>query len=273
MADFRIPRLRRKVKRILVVTAGVVIAFTGFSFARSFSSSAKAVSEQIRTVQPVSELPVPAATKPVPEKYNGQVRKVAYLTFDDGPNEYTESILNILKSNEVPATFFMIGSQILSHKDSVNRLVKEGHYPAMHSMTHNYQKLYKEGQIVNEMKQAQDILKDVTGIHSALTRCPYGSMPGLTSALRDQMAAAGLKEWDWTIDSLDWKLDHNPNGIVQNVLTQSNKNLEVILLHEKKQTVQVLPAVIAGLRSEGYEFEVYDPASHFPVNFWHDNRL
>ncbi|GAA3322803.1 hypothetical protein GCM10020331_044140 [Ectobacillus funiculus] len=40
-------------------------------------------------------------------------------------------------------------------------------------------------------------------------------MPGLTSALRDQMAAAGLKEWDWTIDSLDWKLANNPNGIVQ----------------------------------------------------------
>ncbi|GAA3322799.1 hypothetical protein GCM10020331_044120 [Ectobacillus funiculus] len=81
-------------KRALVVTAGVGIAFTGF-FLRSifFSSSAKAVSEQIRTVQPVSELPMLAAAKQVPEKkYNGQVRKIAYLTFDDGPNEYTESL-------------------------------------------------------------------------------------------------------------------------------------------------------------------------------------
>jgi peptidoglycan/xylan/chitin deacetylase (PgdA/CDA1 family) len=273
MADFRIPRLRRRVKRALVVTAGVGIAFTGFFFARSFSSSAKAVSEQIRTVQPVSELPMLAAAKQVPEKYNGQVRKIAYLTFDDGPNEYTESLLNILKSNGVQATFFMIGAQIPSHKDSINRLVAEGNYPALHSMTHNYQKLYNEGQIVNEMKQAQTILQEATGIHSDLTRCPYGSMPGLTSALRDQMAAAGLKEWDWTIDSLDWKLANNPNGIVQNVLTQSSRNLEVILLHEKKQTLQVLPEVIAGLRSEGYEFEVYDPAAHFSVNFWHDNRL
>lgn len=273
MADFRIPRLQRKVKRILVVTAGVAIALVGFSFARSFSSPAKAASEQIRTVQPVSELPRPAAAKQVPEKYNGQVRKIAYLTFDDGPNEYTEDILNILKSNGLRATFFMIGGQILSYKDSVNRLVQEGHYPALHSMTHNYQKLYNEGQIVSEMKQTQNILKDVTGVYSALTRCPYGSMPGLTSTLRDQMAAAGLKEWDWTVDSLDWKLTHNPKGIVQTVLAQSSKNVEVILLHDRKQTVQALPEIIAGLRSKGYEFEMYDPASHFPVNFWHDSRL
>lgn len=273
MADFRIPRLKRKVKRMLVVTTGVAIALTGFSFARSFSPSAKAASEQIRTVQHVSELPMPAIAKQVPEKYNGQVRKVAYLTFDDGPNEYTEEILNILKSNGLQATFFMIGGQIPSYKDSVNRLVKEGHYPALHSMTHSYQKLYNEGQIVNEMKQTQSILKDVTGVYSVLTRCPYGSMPGLTSALRDQMAAAGLKEWDWTVDSSDWKLAHNPSGIVQTVLEQSSENLEVILLHEKKQTVQALPALIAGLRSEGYEFEIYDPASHFSLNFWHDSRL
>ncbi|GAA3322801.1 hypothetical protein GCM10020331_044130 [Ectobacillus funiculus] len=51
----------------------------------------------------------------------------------------------------------MIGAQIPSHKDSINRLVAEGNYPALHSMTHNYQKLYNEGQIVNEMKQAQAI--------------------------------------------------------------------------------------------------------------------
>jgi peptidoglycan/xylan/chitin deacetylase (PgdA/CDA1 family) len=266
-------RLPKKIKRWLIPVGGIAIGIVGVTLFQMFSSPAKAISEQVNAVQLVSEQPKSDMKKDAPEKYNGQIRKIAYLTFDDGPSAYQKSILDILAKNKIKATFFMIGAHVPQYKDSVKRLVKEGNYPGLHSMTHNYKILYKDGQIVNEMKQAQSIVHDVTGVTPILTRCPYGSMPGLGQGLRDQMVASGLKEWDWTIDSLDWKLPGNPNAVTQNVLSQANKDLEVILLHEKEQSVQALPAIIDGLRKKGYEFEVYTEDSHFPMNFWHDNRL
>ncbi|MFD3447954.1 polysaccharide deacetylase family protein [Microbacteriaceae bacterium 4G12] len=260
-------------KPFIVIASVICIAVVGFLFIRLFSSPVKAVSNQVNSVQLVSEHPGMDMKKVAPEKYNGQIRKVAYLTFDDGPSQHETPILDILKKENIRATFFLIGPNVAPHKDSLKRLVKEGHYPGLHSMSHDYKKLYKDGQIANEMKQAQDIVREATGVTAHLTRCPYGSMPGLVTSLRDQLVAAQFKEWDWTIDSLDWKLPHNPTAVTNNVLSNANKEREVILMHEKEQTVQALPAIIDGLRKKGYEFEVYDEASHFSLNFWHDNRL
>ncbi len=245
----------------------------GLLFVRSLFSSAKAISDQVNTIHLVSGQKMINARKEMPKEYNGQVRKVAYLTFDDGPSRYTEQLLDILKRYGIQATFFMIGSNVPGHEESVKRLVKEGHYPGLHSMSHSYSKLYTNGQFVTEMIQAQEVIKEVTGITAHLTRCPYGSMPGLNQGLRDQMAAAGLKEWDWTIDSFDWKLPGRPDAVVQNVISHTKQNTEVILFHEKEQTIQALPTIIESLKQQGYEFEVYHENAHFPLNFWHDNRL
>ncbi|MGF9962911.1 peptidoglycan-N-acetylglucosamine deacetylase [Bacillus rhizoplanae] len=261
------------IKRLVIVVIAICVVAAGFFMFQSITSPAKAVANQENSIQFASEQPKVDMKKVAPEKYNGQVRKVVYLTFDDGPSEFQKEILDILKKNDIKGTFFMIGGNIPAYKESVKRLVKEGHYPGVHSMTHNYTKLYTEGKFVEEMKQAQDIMKGVTGIQPNLVRCPYGSKPGLTQALRDQMASVGMKEWDWTVDSHDWELPGNPNGVVQNVVSHVNKEQEIVLMHEKKQTVQALQTIIDDLRKKGYEFEVYDEADHFPLNFWHDNRI
>ncbi|MBO1578881.1 MULTISPECIES: peptidoglycan-N-acetylglucosamine deacetylase [Bacillus] len=261
------------IRRIVIIAIAISAIAAGFFIFQSFTSPARAVATQENPIQLVSEQEKVGLDKKAPVKFNGEVRKVAYLTFDDGPSEFQKEILDILKKNEIKGTFFMIGGNIPSHTESVKRLVKEGHYPGVHSMTHDYAKLYKQGQFVEEMKQAQKIVKDVTGVEPKLVRCPYGSMPGLNQALRDQMATVNMKEWDWTIDSLDWKLPGNPNGVVQNVISGAKQEREVILMHEKKQTVQALQTIIDDLRKKGYEFEVYEESAHFPLNFWHDDRI
>lgn len=255
------------IRGICITATSILITCT------SFFTYTLVLSPKTHFIHLASTTPTLTKDKKIPEKYNGQVRKIAYITFDDGPSIYQEEILNILKQHNIRATFFLIGSNIPYHTDSLKRLVREGHYPGLHSMTHNYQKLYNEGQIVNEMKQVQEAIHSITGIQTNLTRCPYGSMPGLTLDLRNQLVEANLKEWDWTVDSLDWKLPNNPTRVIQNVLAQSTDNQEVILLHEKSQTVQALPAILDGLKNNGYDFEVYQEASHFPLNFWNDNRL
>ncbi|OAX47165.1 polysaccharide deacetylase family protein [Paenibacillus sp. AD87] len=215
-------------------------------------------------------------SKEEPARFQGQVRKLAYITFDDGPSVYTDQLLDILKQHDAKATFFMIGRQLNQHKEAVERLVKEGSYPGLHSMTHNYNKLYKSGSssnFVKEFKKEQKMVLDLIGFTPHLIRAPYGSSPQIGEDFRGDIAAAGFKLWDWTTDSLDWNLPGQPDKIVERVSSSVHRDKEVILMHEREQTVQALPRILKLLEDRGYEFEVYDPNAHWVSNFSADTRL
>ncbi|HDR6268148.1 polysaccharide deacetylase family protein [Bacillus thuringiensis] len=204
------------------------------------------------------------------------VGKVVYLTFDDGPSELTGKFLDVLKEQNVASTFFMQGSNLqnTSFQENVKRAVKEGHYIGAHSMTHNSDKLYKKGQFVPEMKETLALIHNITGTTPKLVRPPYGSAPGLKGQeIRNQIVEAGIKVWDWTIDSNDWKLKGNPQQIIENVKRTTTEDVEVVLMHEKPQTLQALPEIIKFYKEKGYEFGVYNEADHFQLNFQKDQRL
>ncbi|ABS21815.1 peptidoglycan-N-acetylglucosamine deacetylase [Bacillus cytotoxicus] len=268
-----------KVKRIVVVMVAIIAIAVGYFMFQSITSPATTVAKQENPVQLASEQGKVELKKTAPSKFNGQVRKVAYLTFDDGPGKYTAELLKILKQNDAKATFFLIGANVKQYPDLVKREKEEGHYVGMHSMTHNFKKLYTNGEYVKEMKENQRLIADIIGQYPKLTRPPYGSMPGLNEALRNKVVEADLKVWDWTIDSLDWKYNKMPVDaaaakIAQNVLAGATNDQEVILMHDiHPQSVAAVPAIIKGLKEKGYEFEAYHEENHFPVNFWHDNRI
>lgn len=202
-------------------------------------------------------------------------KKVAYLTFDDGPNKYTSQILNILKQKNEKATFFVIGGRVSRYPQTTKRLIQEGHYLGLHSMSHNAKYLYNGDPsiLVSEMEQARAIVQTITGLDTHLVRVPYGSMPHLKKNYRDALVVAHYKMWDWTVDTYDWKSDHNPSAVLERIMNQSNKPVEVILMHDSSVTVQVLPKIIDYLRSQGYTLLPYNPSSHLEVNFWKDTRL
>ncbi|MEH7460227.1 polysaccharide deacetylase family protein [Bacillus sp. JJ1127] len=268
-----------KVKRIVIVMVAIIAIAVGYFMFRSITSPATAVAKQENTVQLASEQPKIEMKKAAPSRFNGKERKVAYLTFDDGPGKYTAELLNMLKQNDAKATFFLIGANVKQFPELVKREKAEGHYVGMHSMTHDFKKLYTSGEYVNEMKEDQGLIANIIGQSPKLTRPPYGSMPGLNEALRNKVVEGGFKVWDWTIDSLDWKYSKMPVDaasakIVQNVLAGATKPQEVILMHDiHPQSVAAVPAIIKGLKEKGYEFEAYHEENHFPVNFWHDNRI
>ncbi|ANC08568.1 MULTISPECIES: polysaccharide deacetylase family protein [Bacillus cereus group] len=204
------------------------------------------------------------------------VGKVVYLTFDDGPSELTGKFLDVLKEQHVASTFFMQGSNLQNtgFQENVKRAVKEGHYIGAHSMTHNSDKLYKKGQFVTEMKETLALIHNITGTTPKLVRPPYGSAPGLKGQdIRNKIVEAGIKVWDWTIDSNDWKLKGNPQQIIENVKRTTTEDVEVVLMHEKPQTLQALPEIIKFYKEKGYEFGVYNEADHFQLNFQKDQRL
>lgn len=202
--------------------------------------------------------------------------KVVYLTFDDGPNQLTGEFLDVLKEHGVKATFFMQGNQLQnkSFQDHVKRAVIEGHYVGAHSMTHDYKRLYKDGQFVHEMEETIALINEITGTKPKLVRSPYGSVPGLENEqLRNQILEANIKLWDWTIDSLDWKLKNDPFQIVENIKNATKRDVEIVLMHEVQQTLQVLPKIITFFKERGYRFGVYSDNAHFAMNFLKDPRL
>ncbi|WP_438285337.1 peptidoglycan-N-acetylglucosamine deacetylase [Bacillus pseudomycoides] len=260
----------------ILTVALVVIIYFGI---QSIASPARGVTNQENPIQLVSKQPNVDINKPVPNQFNGQIRKVAYLTFDDGPGKYTAELLDILKQQDVKVTFFLTGKNVKAYPDLVKREKAEGHYVGMHSMTHDFKKLYTNGDYVNEMTTNQNLIANIIKEKPQLTRPPYGSMPGLNEELRNKVVDGRFKVWDWTIDSLDWKYNNVPiesasMNIVQNVLTNVTKSQEVILMHDiHPQAVAAVPAIIKGLKEKGYEFEAYHESNHFPLNFWQDPRI
>ncbi|MBP1916058.1 peptidoglycan/xylan/chitin deacetylase (PgdA/CDA1 family) [Lederbergia galactosidilyticus] len=202
--------------------------------------------------------------------------KMVYLTFDDGPSKWTGDFLDVLKEHGIHATFFMQGSHLKqpSYQSDVKRAIKEGHYVGAHSMTHDSDELYKNRQFVPEMRKTLALIHKITGTNPHLVRPPYGSIPGLQDELiHVQVIEAGLKVWDWTIDSQDWKYPNDPQKIMTIIKSTTTEDVEVVLMHEKEQTLKLLPQIIAFFKEQGYEFGVYSDQHHFPNNFLSDSRL
>ncbi|MBH0321356.1 polysaccharide deacetylase family protein [Bacillus cereus] len=265
----------------VILSLGVVLATTLFTFfligkwnAIPAKGVANESSNPVNTQQQEKKKETPPAKQKKPD--GKPVGKVVYLTFDDGPSEFTGKFLDVLKEQHVASTFFMQGSNLqnTAFQENVKRAVKEGHYIGAHSMTHNSDKLYKKEQFVTEMKETLALIHNITGTTPKLVRPPYGSAPGLKGQdIRNKIVEAGIKVWDWTIDSNDWKLKGNPQQIIENVKRTTTEDVEVVLMHEKLQTLQVLPEIIKFYKEKGYEFGVYNEADHFQLNFQKDQRL
>jgi len=194
-------------------------------------------------------------------------RKIAYLTFDDGPSIYTEQLLNVLNQYDVPGIFFVLGSQINFMPDVdqlLTRMVNEGHFLALHTMTHDKNALYRleksPQQFTNEMLELRADLKARVGWETNLCRAPYGKANHFRAAHHKAVAEAGLYCVDWHIDSWDWA-KQNADQIYQQIADQlkdyRDSNEIVLLFHEYKRTVDVLPQIIELLKAEGFTFEPY----------------
>lgn len=110
---------------------------------------------------------------------------------------------------------------------------------------------------------------EITGRYSNLVRLPYGSKPYASKESYNNLVNAGYKIWDWNIDTQDWK--SSSSEIVENAKTYSkNKNEIVLLIHEKKQTVEALDSLINYLIEEGYDILPINE-NQDPKNFWLKN--
>ena len=179
--------------------------------------------------------------------------KVVYLTIDDGPSEYTDEIIKILNKNNVKATFFMINNNMQAYPEQVKNIVENGNTAGFHSVSHDIHKLYvSKTSAKEEFDTNQATFKKITGQTSKVIRLPFGSKPYTPRASYNALADSGYKLWDWTLDTEDWR--STSSQIMENVKKYSSGSDNVVLLmHERKQTVEILDEMIKYLKSEGFE--------------------
>lgn len=198
--------------------------------------------------------------------------KIAYLTFDDGPSEHTEQILNILTEKEAVGTFFVINNKYL---DKIKDIHKQGSALAMHSATHNYQTIYKSvDAYFEDLHLIESRIFEITGVKPKIMRLPGGSSntvskkycKGVVTQIVERLNKEGYYYFDWNVDSTDASKDNVPAQTLLEKVKSASKGKQVIniLMHDtdqKKTTVEALPAIIDYLKAEGYQFMTLSPTS------------
>ena len=191
--------------------------------------------------------------------------KTVYLTFDDGPSPHTDQILEILKKNNIKATFFVIG--IGKNYNDYKKIIDHGHVLGLHTYSHEYKEVYaNEESFFKDLYKIRDAVKSTTGLDVKITRFPGGSSNAIASkalktAIINRMTKEGYVYFDWNCDSTDASGNNVPvEKLVKYGVCTTHSDINV-LMHDtnaKKTTVQALQQIIDGYKKAGYTFETLD---------------
>jgi peptidoglycan-N-acetylglucosamine deacetylase len=174
------------------------------------------------------------------------------LTFDDGPHpESTYTLLEILKTFNIKATFFVVGTQAEKYPDLIKKIYEAGHEIGNHTYTHPDLTRLSREDVTKELEQTRTIIFNQTGFIPCLFRPPGGRFDDNTLSIARELNYSTVF---WTINSGDWQkmttrkltsriLDYNPHGAI-------------ILMHNSdfSSTLTALPDILQKLKAEGYEF-------------------
>lgn len=191
-----------------------------------------------------------------------QVERRAYLTFDDGPSEHTDQILDILKEKGVKATFFVVGKEGEEARKRYQRILEEGHSLGMHSYSHDYSDIYASLENYKaDLLKLQDYLYEVTGEKIKIYRFPGGSSNSVSQIPVEECIAflkeEGIQYYDWNASSEDAvTVNASCSQLNQNILQDALRyENTMILMHDLSictGTVEGLGGLIDRLQEEGY---------------------
>ena len=195
-----------------------------------------------------------------------------YLTFDDGPSDFTPVLLDILKKYNVKATFFVTGS---GGDDTLKREYDEGHSIGLHTYTHSYSYVYSnEGTFFYDLERVQERVKNATGFTSTLMRFPGGSSNTVSmnydggthimSQLVNSVEARGFTYFDWNVSSGDAGGATTPEQVYANVVNNLKVGgNSVVLQHDTKMfSINAVERIIQYGLSRGFTFERLTPDSY-----------
>lgn len=177
--------------------------------------------------------------------------KCIALTFDDGPSENTNQVLDILKKYNIHATFFLIGSKVEAHQEVIKRLVSEGHQLGNHTYHHSKSMgFYPVGKLTEELESTRSVVKQLTGLNMNLYRPPFGVT---TPNLAKVVSQLRLKVIGWSVRSFDTTAQ-SAERIIQRVLKQTKPGSVVLLHDDREKCLAILETIIPHLLNQHYTF-------------------
>lgn len=186
-------------------------------------------------------------------------KKIVYLTFDNGyENGYTESILDTLKKEDVPATFFLTGHYLKSATPLVKRMIRDGHGIGNHTYDHPNLATVSTSRMEDEWTKFDKLLHELTGVkRTVYTRPPEGVFNEKVLAKGNEL---GYRHIFWSIAFIDWHKD-KPRGrdYAYGELMRQLHPGAVILMHTvSSDNAEALPSFIQDAKKEGYTFQSLD---------------
>ena len=189
---------------------------------------------------------------------------VIYLTFDDGPStKNTSRLLDILKEENVKATFFLIDKTNTDYL--IKRMYDEGHTIGLHTASHNYKYIYSSTtNFIKDIEKIQEKVARITGEKSSIIRFPGGSSntvssfnPGIMCTLSNMVIEKGYHYFDWNVSSGDAGSKRSKKNTYRNVTNNLSKNrANVVLMHDiYDSTVDAVKDIIKYGKDNGYTFE------------------
>ena len=182
-------------------------------------------------------------------------QKVLYLTFDAGyENGCTEKILDVLKRQQVPAAFFLVGNYLEQNGDLVRRMAAEGHTVGNHTMHHRDMSAVSREEFAKELQELETLYREITG--QALPGY-YRPPQGLYSEENLRMAKElGYKTVFWSLAYVDWNNESQPTReqAFAKLLPRTH-NGAVVLLHSTSRTNgEILEELLMKWKEMGYRF-------------------
>jgi peptidoglycan/xylan/chitin deacetylase (PgdA/CDA1 family) len=180
------------------------------------------------------------------------VDKVILLTFDDGPDPViTPEVLKILKTHQVPAAFFVIGSKAEKEVQLMTQIIKEGHTVGIHSYSHAFFfDLYRRKKMEQDLQKAEEVIMSITGKRPLLFRPPYGvTNPVLAGVVKK----LDYKVIGWSVRSFD-TVHKDAERVAGRVIGKLHPGA-VILMHDTREiTPEAVEIIIRKAKEEGYRF-------------------
>jgi peptidoglycan-N-acetylglucosamine deacetylase len=180
-------------------------------------------------------------------------QKVIALTFDDGPwPEYTAKVLNILRENNIKATFFVVGQMLRNYPELGKQIVAEGHVIGNHTWHHWYH-FFNQQAAAFEIDRTSDLIYELTGAKTTLFRPPGGMLHnGLAAYAKGKKYTVVM----WSADPVDYK-SPSASVLTNKVLKQGSPG-GIVLMHDgggnRSHTVTALPQIISKFKQQGYRF-------------------
>ena len=226
------------------IPQSVIGKYLNRKFATLFAQS-KQADEVVAPVAPAT----PSRPQARAAEQDAQAPCVA-LTFDDGPSVYTSRPLDILREENVKATFFILGKSAAVQKQTLRRMAEEGHNIGNHSYDHkNFAKISLD-EACRQITLTDDITQEITGSKPTYFRFPYGAFTN------DKLTLVNRPVIGWNIDPLDWKYREAERVAAEMSKASSHA---IILAHDiHKTTVEAIPQVIRNLKAKGYRIVTLD---------------